>query len=171
MTYLNLKFENNPALRDKPFRYVIALKAGFSVFGKDDMGLCECGCGELTAISKYDCKTRGYKKGHPRRFIMGHWLRIQENNPSWKRGWSVSKNGAIRLHENGVQVFEHRKIISDILGKPIPDKAQGHHIDKNCANNSNNNLVLCEDDSYHKLLHPHQKQTVFYLFSHFLCRP
>jgi len=76
-----------------------------------------------------------------------------KDNPSWKRGWAYSSDGAIFIHENGTQVLEHRKIVAEILKRPLNSKNPIHHLDKNQANNSNSNLVLCENDAYHQLLH------------------
>ena len=50
-------------------------------------------------------------------------------------------------------VYEHRLIASEALGKPIPKKSIVHHIDGDRLNNKNNNLVICEDRGYHKLIH------------------
>jgi len=36
------------------------------------MGLCECGCGQSTPISKYTDRRSGQVKGKPLRFIHGH---------------------------------------------------------------------------------------------------
>lgn len=35
-------------------------------------GLCQCGCGQRTAIHKYTFKARGWVKGEPARFVLGH---------------------------------------------------------------------------------------------------
>ena len=43
------------------------------------------------------------------------------------------------------------------LGKPLPEKAVVHHVDENRLNNTNNNLVICEDRYYHQLLHSRMK--------------
>ena len=51
----------------------------------------------------------------------------------------------------------HRLIVEDILGKPLPKKAEVHHVDYNRANNSNNNLVVCPNRIYHCLLHSRQE--------------
>lgn len=50
-------------------------------------------------------------------------------------------------------VPEHRWIAEKALGHLLPTKAQVHHIDENPLNNTNTNLVICEDNHYHKLLH------------------
>lgn len=49
--------------------------------------------------------------------------------------------------------YEHRVIASKALGRELIGKEVVHHIDYNKRNNSNNNLVICPDNSYHKLLH------------------
>lgn len=36
------------------------------------VGLCECGCGRPTSISKKSDRAAGYVKGNPRRYIRGH---------------------------------------------------------------------------------------------------
>jgi len=46
-----------------------------------------------------------------------------------------------------------RKIVARALGHALPRKAHVHHVDGDESNNSNNNLVACEDMGYHKLLH------------------
>jgi hypothetical protein len=43
--------------------------------------------------------------------------------------------------------------IYTILGKKLPGGSVVHHVNENGLDDSNNNLVLCEDASYHRLLH------------------
>jgi hypothetical protein len=40
-----------------------------------------------------------------------------------------------------------------VLGRDLPAGVVIHHVDGNIKNNAKSNLVICEDDSYHKLLH------------------
>lgn len=53
-------------------------------------------------------------------------------------------------------VYEHILIAEKALGKKLPKEARVHHIDGNGKNNSNTNLVICPNESYHKLLHIRQ---------------
>lgn len=47
----------------------------------------------------------------------------------------------------------HRLIAEIAIGHPLPPKAKVHHFDENRHNNSPDNLVVCPDDAYHRLLH------------------
>lgn len=40
---------------------------------------CDCGCGGLAPIAKRTVKSRGYIKGMPKRFIVGHAARVFQN--------------------------------------------------------------------------------------------
>jgi len=47
----------------------------------------------------------------------------------------------------------HVLIVEKILGKRLPSKAVVHHSDRNSKNNELSNLVVCQDQAYHLLLH------------------
>lgn len=58
--------------------------------------LCECGCGLPAPISLYTDTPRGYFKGKPRRFIIGHNRR---SGPLVKEFWAkVNKKGPVPSH-------------------------------------------------------------------------
>lgn len=57
-----------------------------------------------------------------------------------------------RAHDKGY-VYEHILVIEKALGHPLSQKAKAHHVDEDKSNNANTNLVACEDDAYHQLLH------------------
>lgn len=50
-------------------------------------------------------------------------------------------------------VFEHILIVERALGYFLPRKHPTHHVDGDGTNNRNSNLVVCESESYHRLLH------------------
>jgi hypothetical protein len=47
----------------------------------------------------------------------------------------------------------HITIAESALGKPLPPKAEVHHVDEDKMNNDPSNLVICPDHGYHALLH------------------
>jgi len=53
--------------------------------------------------------------------------------------------------------YEHVVVAEKALGKPLPLKAKVHHLDEDRANNAGNNLVICEDQAYHAMLHLRMK--------------
>lgn len=51
------------------------------------------------------------------------------------------------------RVVEHVAIVEGVLGYKLPDGVQVHHVDSDGKNNKHTNLVVCPDQSYHRLLH------------------
>jgi hypothetical protein len=50
-------------------------------------------------------------------------------------------------------VREHVLIAETAIGKPIRDGAIVHHVNGKKDDNRNENLVICENEEYHQLLH------------------
>lgn len=61
--------------------------------------------------------------------------------------------GHLRTHRDGKTELVHRIVVEDILGRRLPKDAVVHHINEDRADNRPQNLVVCENDAYHKLLH------------------
>lgn len=49
------------------------------------------------------------------------------------------------------------EIAEKALGKPLPKTAVVHHLDGNFTNNNKKNLVICENNGYHLLLHARER--------------
>ena len=67
-----------------------------------------------------------------------------------------------RENHTGKNTREAQAIVGRVLGKPIPSFAEIHHVNGNPGDNSPSNLVICEDASYHKILHDRTKALLEY---------
>lgn len=95
-------------------------------------GRCGCGCGGAVAL----------------RFLPGHNRRNLPIRGKYRTvGQGTGKPGR----------FVHVVVAERALGKPLPEKARIHHVDGDGENNANRNLVICEDQAYHLLLHKRQR--------------
>jgi len=63
----------------------------------------------------------------------------------------------VRKSLNGISCREHQIVVKTVLGYMPKFPIEIHHIDENRKNNENNNLVVCQDHSYHRLLHKRAK--------------
>ena len=123
--------------------------------------LCECGCGEKTRVSHKTEKTKGWVKGEPRRFCLGHNIagKKKADHPQW-RGGKTTSNGYVmdqaplhpRARSQGY-VRQNILVAEKALGKLLPSGAVVHHVNGQITDNRNENLVICQDQAYHILLH------------------
>jgi hypothetical protein len=82
------------------------------------------------------------------------------NHPNWNGGKHIGANGYVlvrapqhpRANAKGV-VQEHVLIAERALGRPIPKSAHVHHVNEMPGDNRPSNLVICENQAYHSLLH------------------
>jgi len=56
-------------------------------------------------------------------------------------------------NNKGRQVYQHRLIMEQVLGRPLKHHELVHHIDRNRANNNKNNLMIVTRKQHHKLHH------------------
>lgn len=64
----------------------------------------------------------------------------------------VRKAGHHRADCRG-KVFKHILVVEEVIGRPFEYPNEVHHINGDGWDNRNSNLVVCEDSSYHTLLH------------------
>lgn len=120
-------------------------------------GFCQCGCGQRTNVARYNDRWKGHKRGQPMKFIRGHNMRVAKRKRDAR---FIGSGGYIYIampnHPRATSkgyVLEHIMIAENALGKLLPPGCVIHHIDGIKSKNQNNNLVVCQDDRYHKLLH------------------
>jgi hypothetical protein len=110
--------------------------------GEIPVGLCQCGCGQATTVAAKTDRTYGYVKGVPKAYACGHTSRRRKVNCANKWRYFVTANRKA-----------HVVIAEAVMGKPLPATAEVHHVDGDGLNNAHRNLVICQDKTYHKLLH------------------
>lgn len=75
-------------------------------------------------------------------------------NPFGEGGFT--KDGYIIMNIDKRPRLVHRFIAEQALGKPLPEGVEIHHVNENRSDNRSENLVICPDKAYHKLLHRRQ---------------
>lgn len=123
-------------------------------------GLCHCGCGGKTSVASCSTSREGYVLGQPKPFLHHHNTRSGEGNPRWKGGRHVNDRGYVLLRRldhpsrNHLgYVREHLLVAEAALGRPIPQEHPVHHVNEDPGDNRPGNLVICENQAYHALLH------------------
>jgi len=75
-------------------------------------------------------------------------------NPNWKTGRIVNKQGYVRIHiGGGVRVFEHKLVMEKYLGRSLVKPEEIHHINGDVQDNRIENLELCSDRADHMRKH------------------
>jgi len=115
-----------------------------------EKGLCQCGCGEKTKISKRNHTKREYKKGEPFKFLIRHRHRKPWEPDLTFYGYKIISMPNHPRRNKANHVMEHVLIAEKALGKFLPRKTEIHHFP---SIKDFTHLVICQDHAYHFLLH------------------
>jgi hypothetical protein len=69
---------------------------------------------------------------------------------------TVTVYGYLAVGQGGKKQGEHRLIVEKAIGRPLKWPEEVHHLNENKLDNRPENLVVCPDRAYHKLLHVRQ---------------
>lgn len=120
---------------------------------------CECGCGRSTNIAKLSSTAKGWVKGRPLRFVLGHANRGTAR-PLRER-WDVDANGCWiwngAISRYGYGVFNpchakveraHRRVYQELVG-PIPEGLVLDHLCrvKACVNPAHLEPVTTQENT------------------------
>jgi len=90
--------------------------------------------------------------------------RFGENGTNWKGGIKITIDGYKRIRktehprsDNNGYVLESVLVAEKALYKPLPLGAEVHHINKIKHDNRPENLVICQNSSYHSTLHRRER--------------
>jgi hypothetical protein len=85
-------------------------------------------------------------------------------NPNWGGGKSSNRGHVVvkappghPRTDNRGYVREHILVVEQAIGHYLLPLHVVHHADEDKTNNRSNNLVVCEDESYHQTLHARKR--------------
>jgi len=61
------------------------------------------------------------------------------------------------VNHNGDSVGYHRVVAERVLGHTLPPRAVVHHVNDDSKDNRPDNLVICPNQSYHRIIHRRQR--------------
>jgi hypothetical protein len=116
-----------------------------------------------TCRKEFNAPSGNVKKGGGKFCSQKCYTRTGNKNPHWRGGKGTIRKDGYRIvkatghpRANREYVLEHWLIAEKALGKPLPSKAVVHHVNNIGHENGNDNLVICENQGYHALLHMRQ---------------
>ncbi len=127
------------------------------------LGLCQCGCGRVTTIARWNNKRCGYIAGQPKKYVAGHYPRrlasgitvddyvIEDRGhetPCWIWVFPAQTGaGYARVVINGQTYLAHRAMYEQEVG-PIPDGLTIDHLCnvKACVNPAHLEAVTLQEN-------------------------
>ena len=103
------------------------------------------------------CSIEGCGSVHEAKgYCSKHWQRFKKfGDPLFTKirehGMGSIQDGYVRRGKN--LKLDHVRIVEEVLGVTLPKGVVVHHMDCNGLNNEKTNLVVCQDQAYHALLH------------------
>lgn len=133
-------------------------------------GLCECGCGQKTAIATISSRKAGRFKGLPYRFIRGHNPHKRGAESPFFKGIRHSARGYILVYRpdhphaykkgsNVGYIFEHRIVWEAANGRFLEPHEIIHHVNHDRADNRIENLMLVSKSQHRRLHQPYDRLT------------
>ena len=122
-----------------------------------DYGLCLCGCGEETTITKMTSRAKGLVKGRHSRFLTGHHRRKKSywvehdcgyTTPCWVWTAPLTRAGYGRFWRDERMVLAHRWVYEQRVGPIEPTLALDHLcLVKPCVNPAHLEPVTREENT------------------------
>jgi hypothetical protein len=99
-------------------------------------GICQCGCGRETAVARQTDNKRGYSKGQPMQYLIGHsprshykgtleerfWSRVRKSDGCWEFVSGASKGyGYLNIGRRDEQEVLAHRYSWELHNGPIPD--------------------------------------------------
>ncbi len=119
-------------------------------------------CNKTFLIARWELRRKRGGRKYCSRECYGKSIsefRSGESAHGWKGGRLLHEGRVLvqssnhpRAQQRGY-VFEHILVAERALGKFLPSGAVVHHVDSVPSNNENNNLVICQNQAYHMLIH------------------
>lgn len=127
-------------------------------------GLCKCGCSQRTTIARWSHTEKGYIRGQPKDYVVGH------NNKQYQEGYEIrdcgyltpcwvwtgrvdARSGYGWVSREGKYAHAHRTLYQEKFGSLPPGHAQVlHHLCENrtCVNPDHLRPMTCGE---HKVAH------------------
>lgn len=99
----------------------------------------------------YHMNRNGIKRRSGRDATVG--TQARENNPNWKGGTTVRKDGYVLEYVAGRQVFQHRLVAERMIGRALLETECVHHINGCKSDNRPENLQVMQTHAEHMKEH------------------